>query len=371
MGRNNEASADTIIVGGGQSGLALGYWLSKQNHDFLILDENVRPGESWRQRWDSLRLFTPAKFDGLPGAPFPGDRLAFPTKDELADYLEGYARRFQLPLVHGVRVDEVTRRDHRFLVRSGTRTWDAGNVVVATGGYRMPKRPAFATELDSGTFQLHSRDYRNPGQLQAGPVLVVGLGNSGAEIALEVSRTHTTLLAGKASGEIPVRHGRLAARFVLPVIRFAGLHVLTLNTPVGRKAAQSFKTMATPLIRTRTKELGAAGVELVPRVAGVSDGQPMLDDGRTLTVANVIWCTGYRDDYSWLKLPYANSGGELEQQRGVSASVPGLYFIGQEFLFAAASATLPGVGRDARYVARHLTAQRPTAEPVVAHAIHL
>ncbi len=363
MKKANDPQFDTVIVGGGQAGLALGYWLAKEHHNFVILDENARTGDSWRQRWDSLRLFTPAKYDGLPGAPFPGDPLAFPSKDELADYLEEYARRFSLPVVHGVRVDGVTQQGDRFLVSSGDRSWSANNVVVATGGYRLPKRPVFANELDPGIVQLHSQDYKHPGQLQPGPVLVVGLGNSGAEIALEASRTHTTLLAGKASGELPVRHGRAAARFVLPVIRFAGLHVLTLNTPVGRKVAPVFKTMAAPLIRTRTKDLRVAKVELLPRVAGVKQGKPVLEEGRTLDVANVIWCTGYREDYSWLKLPYQDGEGTPAHKRGVVESIPGLYFVGQEFLFAAVSATLPGVGRDARYLARRITADRqPTAE---------
>ncbi|BCW07417.1 NAD(P)-binding domain-containing protein [Arthrobacter sp. NtRootA1] len=363
MKNASDPQFDTVIVGGGQAGLALGYWLAKGHHNFVILDENARTGDSWRQRWDSLRLFTPAKYDGLPGAPFPGDRLAFPHKDELADYLEEYARRFSLPVVHGVRVDGVTQQGDRFLVSSGDRSWTANNVVVATGGYRLPKRPAFANELDPGIVQLHSQEYKNPGQLQPGPVLVVGLGNSGAEIALEASRTHTTLLAGKASGEIPVRHGRAAARFVLPVIRFAGLHILTLNTPVGRKVAPAFKMMAAPLIRTRTKELRDAKVELLPRIASVKQGKPLLEEGRTLDVANVIWCTGYRVDYSWLKLPYQDGDGTPAHKRGVVESVSGLYFLGQEFLFAAVSATLPGVGRDARYLARRITADRQlTAE---------
>jgi putative flavoprotein involved in K+ transport len=364
MKKESDPQFDTFFVGGGQAGLALGYWLAQRHHNFVILDENARTGDAWRQRWDSLRLFTPAKYDGLPGAPFPGDPLAFPSKDELADYLEKYARRFSLPLVHGVRVDEVREHGGRFLVSSGDRSWTASNVVVATGGYRVPKQPAFANELDPGTVQLHSQDYKNPGQLQPGPVLVVGLGNSGAEIALEASRTHTTLLAGKASGELPVRHGRAAARFVLPVVRFAGLHVLTLNTPVGRKVAPAFKAMAAPLIRTRTKELRGAKVELLPRIAGVKQGKPVLEEGRPLDVANVIWCTGYREDYSWLKLPYQDGDGAPAHKRGVVESVPGLYFIGQEFLFAAVSATLPGVGRDARYLAQRITAEQPlAAEP--------
>ncbi|MFJ4207001.1 flavin-containing monooxygenase [Paenarthrobacter sp. NPDC089675] len=355
MNYQEHEELETVIVGGGQAGLALGHYLASQNRDFVILDENSRTGQSWRGRWDSLRLFTPAKYDGLPGKPFPGDPLAFPTKDQLADYLEAYVREFRLPVVLGARVDEVRQDGDGFLIASGERNWRARNVVIATGGYQVPKRPAFAQELNPAIVQLHSKDYRNPGQLQPGNVLVVGLGNSGAEIALEASRTHPTFVSGKASGELPVRHGRAGARFFLPVIRFLGLYVLTLNTPIGRKAAPGFKAMAAPLIRTRSKELRAAGVQLLPRVAGVTAGCPVLEDGTSLEVSNVIWCTGYQEDYSPLQL---ERSGLPQHYRGVVESVPGLYFLGQEFQFAAASATLPGIGRDARYLAAAMSARK-------------
>ncbi len=358
MEAHQHTEVDTVIVGGGQAGLALGYWLAREGREFAILDGNARPGEAWRQRWDSLRLFTPAKYDGLPGRPFPGDRLAFPTKDELADYLEDYVRRFDLPFVPSTRVEEIIADGDVFAVRAGDRTWHARNVVIATGGHRIPKRPAFAGELDPHVLQLHSQDYKNPGQLREGTVLVVGLGNSGAEIALELGRSHHTVLSGKPSGEMPMKHGRTAARFALPVVKFLGVHVLTLNTPIGRKSAPGFKSMAAPLIRTKSKDLAAAGVQLGPRLAGVSDGSPVLDDGTRVQAANVIWCTGYHEDYSWVKLPVFDDRGEPKQTRGVADGVPGMYFIGQEFLFAAASATLPGVARDARYLARRLAKER-------------
>ncbi|GAB5078050.1 flavin-containing monooxygenase [Arthrobacter sp. AD-310] len=342
---------DTIIIGGGQAGLALGRQLKEQQRNFVILDANGRTGDAWRQRWDSLRVFTPAKYDGLPGDPFPADPLSFPTKDDVAGYLEGYAERNALPVLHNTRVERLSRNDGHFVAASNGRRWEARNAVVATGVSQAPKVPAFARDLAPAVVQLHSMDYRNPGQLQDGPVLVVGLGNSGAEIALEVSRTHNTTVAGKPSGELPVKHGRAAARFALPVIRFLGLHVLTLGTPLGRKAAPTFKAHATPLIRTKTKDLAAAGVQLVPRVTGVEDGQPVLADGTRLAVANVIWCTGYRDDFSWIDPDLLDGGALPRQHRGVALDVPGLFFLGQEFLYAAASATLPGAGRDARYLA--------------------
>ncbi|MFC8040830.1 flavin-containing monooxygenase [Paenarthrobacter sp. NPDC057355] len=345
---------DTVVIGGGQSGLVMGFHLAQRGLRFVILDENTRTGQSWRERWDSLRLFTPAKYDGLPGKPFPGDRLAFPSKDEMAAYLEGYAETLGLPVVLGTRVDKVQKVGEGFVVSAGERSWQARNVVVATGGSRISKRPDFAGGLDPSIRQLHSKDYRNPDQLQPGPVLVVGLGNSGAEIALEVSRTHATAVAGKPGGELPVRHGRAAARFVLPVIRFLGLHVLTLGTPVGRKVAPRFRATATPLIRTRTKELRAAGVELVSRVSGVVEGFPVLDDGTSMAVTNVVWCTGYHEDAYGVELPVS---AETGHQRGVVDAMPGLYVLGREFQFSAASATLPGVGKDASYLAEVMGAR--------------
>ncbi|WP_284976423.1 NAD(P)-binding domain-containing protein [Arthrobacter sp. efr-133-TYG-104] len=362
MDTRQHTEVDTVIVGGGQAGLALGYWLAREGRDFVILDENARAGEAWRQRWDSLRLFTPAKYDGLPEAPFPGDPLAFPPKDELADYLEGYVRRFDLPFRPATRVDEIRHNGQRFIVISKDHTWHASNVVIARGGHRIPKTPPFASELDPRILQLHSQDYKNPGQLRQGTVLVVGLGNSGAEIALETGRSHHTVLAGKPSGELPMRHGRTAARFGLPIVRFAGLHILNLNTPIGRKVAPRFKSMAAPLIRTKTKDLAASGVSLVPRLAGVSGGQPVLEDGTEIDAATIIWCTGYHEDYLWVKLPAFDGHGSPAQTRGVADKVHGLYFLGQEFLYSAASATLPGVTQDAKYLARRISMTREAAK---------
>ncbi|MFF2271952.1 flavin-containing monooxygenase [Agromyces sp. NPDC058136] len=345
---------DTVVVGGGQAGLTIGFHLARRLHrDILILDAHDRVGDAWRQRWDSLRLFTPAKYDGLPGMPFPGDRLAFPTKDEMADYLEAYAARFELPVLTGIRVDRVGRIDGRFVVEAGERSWTARNVVIAAGGHQVPRVPAFAGQLDASVRQLHSEDYRNPHELRAGPVLVVGLGNSGAEIALEVSRTHPTTVAGTPGGELPFRHGRALARFGLPLIRFAGVHVLNFGTPIGRRVLPTAAKSATPLIRTRLAELEEAGVSRAGRVTGVEGGMPVVD-GRALDVADVIWCTGYRDDLRFIDLPVFDDDGRLRQTRGVVGGTPGLYAVGLDLMYAIVSATLPGMPRDAAYLARRM-----------------
>jgi putative flavoprotein involved in K+ transport len=287
-GTRSAERVETVIIGGGQAGLALGYHLMTRNRPFVILDANERIGDSWRARWDSLRLFTPARYDGLPGLRFPAPSWSFPTKDEMGDYLEAYATRFGFHVRTGVSVDCVSRVGDRYLVESASDRFEADNVVVASGAHRTPKVPSFARELDPRVVQMHSSEYKNPAQLRDGDVLVVGVGNSGAEIALELSRTHASWLSGKQSGEIPVRHGSFPFRLVVRVIRFLGYRVLTMKTPVGRKLGPKIVSEATPLIRVKSKHLAAAGVERVPRVAGVRGGLPLLEDGRVLDVANVI-----------------------------------------------------------------------------------
>jgi putative flavoprotein involved in K+ transport len=350
---------ETVIIGGGQAALATAYHLKKRDRPFVILEANERIGDSWRRRWDSLRLFTPAKYNGLPGMRFPAPRWSFPTKDEMGGYLEAYASRFEFPLHTGVSVDRLFREDGRFVVESGHRAYEAQNVIVATGAHRIPKRPAFAPELDGQIAQLHSAEYRNASQLGDGGVLVVGIGNSGAELAYELSHTHRVWQAGTPSAEIPVRHGSIPSRIVLPILRFVGTHVLTGRTPIGRKVRPKFVGMATPLIRIKSADLQAAGIERVPRVAGVHNGRPVLADGRVLDVDSVVWCTGFRDDFSWIDLPVLESDDAPVHERGVVASLPGLYFVGLVFQHAATSDVLPGVARDAAYVAKHLASARP------------
>jgi putative flavoprotein involved in K+ transport len=351
---NAQQRFETVIVGAGQAGLAAGYHLKKRGLPFLILDANERIGDSWRNRWDSLRLFTPAKYDALPGMRFPARGWSFPTKDEMADYLEAYASRFDLPVKTGITVDSISRAGNSYVVEAGDTRFEAEKVIVASGAHRIPKVPAFAAELDPRIEQLHSAQYRSPSQLRDGSVLIVGLGNSGAEIAFELSRTHQTWQAGKPGGEIPVRHGGVPSRFVLPIVRFIGHHVLTRKTPIGRKFGPKLAAHATPLIRVKSKDLAAAGVEALPRVVGVRDGLPLLEDGRVLDVANVVWCTGFQSDFSWIDVPAFAEDGTPLHDRGVVWTAPGLYFMGLLFQFAETSDVLPGVGRDAAYVANHI-----------------
>jgi putative flavoprotein involved in K+ transport len=362
---------DTIVIGGGQAGLTAGYYLSQQDESFVILDANYRVGDAWRKRWDSLRLFTPASFSRLPGLRLSAPRWSFPTKDELADYLEDYAARFELPVKTGVSVGRLTKTGDRFVVSAGERAFEATNAIVATGAHQIPRLPEFAPKLDPNIVQLHSSEYRNPSQLQPGYVLVVGAGNSGAEIALELSKSHVCRIAGPKTGEIPVRHGTLPARLGFRVFRFVGHRVLRVDTRVGRKLGRKLVSRGDPLIRTRLRDLAAAGVEHVPRMSGVHGGLPQLEDGRVLEVANVVWCTGFQADFGWIDLPVFDDGGRPRHYRGVVDSEPGLSFLGLVFQYSLSSDVLPNRGRDARYLARHIARRRrelPTAVPALAAA---
>jgi putative flavoprotein involved in K+ transport len=352
----NTDSYETVVIGGGQAGLSVGYHLAKRNGRFVILDENRRVGDSWRMRWDSLRLFTPTRFNGLPGMPFDAPKWSFPTKDEMADYLESYAARFALPVRPGVKVERVMHQDGRFVVSFGDERLEAQNVVVATGAHRVPKLPAFAAELDPRIVQVHSADYRNPSQLQDGPVLVVGVGNSGAEIAYELAETRRCLLAGVNHGEIPVQHGSRRSRLMFRAIRFFGHRVLRTDTRIGRKLGPKIAANGPPLIRRKEADFAAVGIERVARVAGVQDGLPLLEDTRALDVANVVWCTGFRTDYGWIDLPAFDGDGRPLHERGVVEAVPGLYFAGLIFQYSLTSDVLPNGGRDAEYVVRHIAA---------------
>jgi putative flavoprotein involved in K+ transport len=350
---------DTMIIGGGQAGLATGYHLKRRGLPFVILDAQERVGDAWRTRWDSLRLFTPARYDNLPGLPFPAPTWSFPTKDEMGDYMEAYAARFDLPVRTRVSVDRLSREGDRYVIEAGDRRIEADRVVVSAGANRVPKVPAFAAQLDPGILQMHSSDYRGPAQLRDGAVLLVGVGNSGAEIAFELSRTHQTWLAGKESGQIPVRHGTIRARLGFQVFAFVGYHVLTLGTPIGRRALPKLDSKAAPLIRVRKKELARAGVQRVPRVAGVQDGLPLLEGGQVLEVENVIWCTGFRQDFPWIDLPVFAEDGRPVHDRGVVTSEPGLYFVGLVGQYSFSSDVIPGVGRDADYIAEMIASRGP------------
>ena len=348
-----EERLDAVVIGAGQAGLSVGWRLARQGLNFVILEANGRVGDSWRRRWDSLRLFTPARFNGLDGMRFPGPGHSFPTKDEMADFLERYATAFALPVRTGVRVDEVTRAGHGYRVRAGQTDYLADHVVVASASYQKPKIPGFAADLDPAIRQLHSSAYKRPSQLQPGSVLLVGAGNSGAELAMDLARSHRVWLAGRHPGHLPFAYdGGFAYHVAIPIVfRFVFHRLLSVDTPVGRKARPHFVAHGGPLIRVKPDALDRAGVARVPRVAGVVAGKPVLDDGQPLDVDNIVWCTGYQPGLDWIKLPVFDDTGRPRQYRGVAAGEPGLYFSGLPFQHSPSSTMIHGAARDARHVA--------------------
>ena len=285
-------SIPTVIIGGGQAGLAMGYYLREAGEQFVILDAERRIGDVWRHRWDSLKLFSFPKYSSLPG--WPMQLSSFPTHNDMADYLEGYAQRFDLPMRSGVRATRVSRSGRGFRVQTSHGVLQCDRVVIATGGYNRPVVPPFGTELAPGIRQLHSSAYQNPRQLE-GTVLVVGAGNSGAEIALEAVRSgHQTWLSGRHPGQVPFRIETRRAKLLVPIVMFAFRRVLNLDTPLGRKFARQAIEHGTPLVRTKQSDLEAAGVQRIGRIAAIRDGLPITEDDQVLEPQTVVWCTGYR-----------------------------------------------------------------------------
>ena len=354
-GTEQPERVDTLIIGAGQTGLSAGYHLARRGMPFLILDADARVGDHWREQYDSLRLYSPAKFDGLPGMRFPTSSYHFPTGREMGDYLEAYAATFKLPVVSSTRVDRVQPADvpeDGYVVTAGDRRYEAAQVVVASGAFNRPYVPEFATQLDPSIRQLHSSQYRNPSQLREGPVLVVGVSHSGADIAFETARTQRTILAGHFHGELPFKITETwFARIAWPSFEFVATHLLTMRTPIGRKMAPFVRTGGAPLIRVRSGDLAKAGVQRYDsRIVGIQDGKPALDDGRTLDVANVVWCTGFRPEYGWIEVAdFVGDDGWPKGVRGAAAA-PGLYFLGIPFTYGFTSMNVAGAGRDAKYV---------------------
>lgn len=354
---------DTVVIGAGQAGLSVGYHLARRGIPFVILESNDRIGDTWRRRWDSLRLFTPAQFDGLVGMPFPAPAHSFPTKNEMADYLEAYAARFNLPVRTGIKVTKVTKEGGKYIVFADNLRFEADQVVVAMATFQQRRVPPFASELDATIVQLHSSEYRNLSQLRDGGVLVVGAGNSGAEIAIEAARGgHATWISGRDTGHVPFRITGLAARLILfrLVLRVLFHRVLTVATPIGRRVRGKMLHAGGPLIRVRPQDLAKAAIQRVPRTAMVKNGRPVLEDGRVLNVANVVWCTGFHPGFSWIDLPVLDEHGQPRHLRGVT-SERGLYFVGLHFLYAMSSTMIHGVDRDAEHIANVIAARRSVA----------
>ena len=344
---------DTIVIGAGQAGLAAGYFLKRAGTRFLIVDGADAAGDSWMRRWDSLRLFTTARYNGLPGMRFPGRADALPARDDVARYLQRYASHFQLPMAFGSRVQSLEYEGGRFVVDSGGVRLTSDSVIVATGAYHKPFVPAFAGRLAAGILQLHSSEYRNPEQLGEGEALVVGAGNSGAQIAIELAASRRLWLSGRDTGSIPRRIlGVDVYRWLWPTLMRP-----TVNSRLGRRLMNGRLFAGDPLVGIAATDLALPTLSRVGRTVDAVDGLPVIEGHGGLDVSAVIWCTGFRPAFDWIRLPVFERNGYPRHQRGLVPEAPGLAFLGLRYQHRMSSALLGGVGEDAAFVVSSL--QRP------------
>jgi putative flavoprotein involved in K+ transport len=345
------ADVDVLVVGAGQAGLALGWHLRQQQRSFLLVDAGPEVGHVWRNRWDSLRLFTPAEYDALPGSPFPAPAGTYPGKDDVADYLRGYASTFELPVRLNTRVTRLAQDADQFVVHTSTGTIAARQVVVATGPFQTPHTPAaIAAGLAADVVQVHSSGYRNPDQLPDGPTLVVGAANSGLQIALELAVTRPVTLA--AGSQPPMLPQRVLGRDLFWWLTRTGALTKTADSHVARR----MRRKGDLVIGTRPGDLARGGIAQRPRLTGAEGRRVWLADGTSCDVSTVIWATGYRSDYSWIDVPgILDHTGAVRHRRGLT-SAPGLAFLGLPWQHTRGSALLGFVQHDAAWLATQLAA---------------
>ena len=351
---------EVIVVGGGQAGLAIGWFLARQGRRFSILEASGKPAAAWRARWDSLKLFTPVRYSSLPGLPFPGDPDSYPHRDEVVAYLTEYATHFDLPVELNSRVRSIARIDDGYLVESDGGSYEADQVVVATGPFQDPLIPSVAADLDPGVAQLHSSSYRSPRDLPPGPVLVVGGGNTGFQIAAELAGSHEVHLSiGSRQTPLPQR---LLGRDLFRHLEAFGLMGKTTESRIGRR----MKDRDT-LIGSTPRSVRRLGVAVRPRTTEASGAEVRFDDGTSVGPASIIWATGFRTDHSWIDVPVFDESGQIVHERGVTAS-PGLYLLGQQWQHTRGSALLGWVKDDAEHIAGRIEAHRPVPAPAGAAA---
>lgn len=341
-----------VVVGAGQAGLATGYFLREFDVDFTILARDERVGDTWRERWDSLRLFTPAFFNGLPGMDFPAEHPDYlPRKDEVADYLASYAERFDLPVQLETEVTRIRRGNDAYRLRTSRGPVEARAVVVATGAFQHPNLPAFAGDLPEEIFQCHSSGYENPAQLRAGDAMIVGAGNSGTQIATEIAEAKPdsahVWLAGPDTGRLPRRLlGLDVYRYLVPTVFRA-----RRDSFLGRRLYEKLSAGGDPVFKTEHRKMREAGVERIGRITDHEHGVLIDEDGDRYETPNVVWCTGFRPEFSWIDPIESSSDGYPRHERGVAADCPGLYFVGLRWLWTGSSSLIGGVGRDAKHIA--------------------
>lgn len=345
---------DTAVVGAGAAGLLVGRRLADRGVRFELFDDHARIGDSWRERYRSLRLFTPRPYLDLLGLRFDIGRFAYPTGGQMGDYLERYAQHFELPVRTSTRVVSLTRlADGRFrLALSDGDDVIADRIIVTTGGHRIPVAPAFAPQLDPAIRQLHSLDYQGPEQFAEGPVLVVGAANSGTDVALEAARNgHAVTLAGRHPGHVPVDIDTPIGN-LLSAIFIRRLRNVTIESPKGRAMKEHEAHHGVMLVRNSLRDLERAGIVQVGRIDHVDDaGRPVTVDGAVIDAATVVWCTGSRPDLGWIDIDgVVDDAGHPIEQRGLASGCPGLGFVGMPFQHSVASETLMGMDRDGEYI---------------------
>lgn len=352
MVQSDKQNWGTIVIGGSQSGLAIGYYLKKIDEDFLILDASEKVGQIWSKRWDSLKLFSPPSYNRLPGWSYPSAKGGPDTKDEMADYLSAYAKKYDLPVRSSVKVISVSKAGSVFNVTSTGGNFTADRIIIATGAHRFPYIPTFAADISREIFQVHSDDYRSPALLPPGDVLVVGSAISGMQIALEVVESRKTIMAGKPTYLIPRGLSQISQKLDWWLLQ----RILTVKTPMGRRVKPQF-IKGGGVFHYLDQAMKKSNVSHVTRIAGVLDGKPMLENGQTITTPIIIWCTGHRPDFSWIKECRTDETGWPVNERGI-CSVDGLYFIGMPFQYGLTSSLVSGVGRDAKFIANKVHAHR-------------
>ena len=344
---------DVAVIGAGQAGLAIGYFLAQEGRRFVILESADSVGSAWRDRWDSLLLFTSRRYDSLPGLSFPGNPDGYPGRAEVIAYLEQYAASFDLPIEFNSRVRSLTKEDGKFVVESADRVIEADQVVVATGSFQVPSLAAVSGQLEPEVFQIHSTGYRRPSDVPKGDVVVVGGGNTGFQIAKELSASHNVQLAiGSRQTPLPQR---ILGRDIFWWLTKLGVLEKTVDSRIGRRARDR-----DTLIGSSSRELKRRyGVGLKPRVVGASGRTLSFADCTELEVDAVIWATGYRPDHSWIEAAVMDSEGSVRHRRGVT-DVPGLYFLGLSWQYTRGSALLGWVKDDAEFIAAQIAANATT-----------
>jgi putative flavoprotein involved in K+ transport len=351
----NNSIYDTIIIGAGQAGLSAGYFLKKLGKEFIILTKDSRIGNNWRKRWDSLRLFTPVYYNTLPGMDFPSnDPDYLPDKNETADFLEKYALKYNLPVCLNTEVVELEGGEHSFTIQTKSGSYFARNVIVATGSFQNPHIPDFAGAISESIFQIHSSRYLNPGQLREGDVLVVGAGSSGLQIAAEIAEQKDSercvWLSGPDTGTFP--------RQILGIDIYHFFALTVFHVPIKSLPGRIIKSVSYRhgdlALRPTYRKMIKAGVIRVGRTIGLKNGLPLLENNISLNVKNIIWCTGFRYNFDWIKLDIFDSKGLPLHNRGIINKLPGIYFLGLHFQYTISSSLLGGVKKDAEYIADYI-----------------